>query len=171
MKKDEDWKRLIKGLDSWTSASEIAEGRIEVALTPVESTRRVVVVMTPDQWSRMTGTMWGNFDDAFQDVKRTLLALQPHEGFAVSTRSTGWSLRLSPPFPSRLSSPPSLAVNGWRMTPTVGSRVASRTSRSLANVTDDGPVLPRPARSCREKYAVVPMSGLCPASRGRRPAA
>jgi hypothetical protein len=29
--------------------------------------------MTPDQWGDMSGVMWGAFDDAVKDVKRTLL--------------------------------------------------------------------------------------------------
>ncbi len=42
-----------------------------------------MVVMTPDEWDDMAGVMWGNFEDAVEDVKRTLLALLPQEGFAV----------------------------------------------------------------------------------------
>jgi hypothetical protein len=29
------------------------------------------------------GVKWGDFDDAVEDVRRTLLALRPEEGFAV----------------------------------------------------------------------------------------
>lgn len=77
------WKRLVEHLDAWSAASEIARGRIEVSVPHATGRRQAVVVMTPEQWDDMTGVMWGNVDDAVEDVKRTLLALQPHEGFAV----------------------------------------------------------------------------------------
>lgn len=101
MEQDDDWKRLVETLDAWTSASEIAVGQIDVSLPHGGASRHVVVVMTPDQWNCMTGTMWGNFDDAFEDVKRTLLNLQPHEGFAVYSQ-----YRLEPSTDPTLPDPP-----------------------------------------------------------------
>ena len=78
------WERLIESLNNWTSASETGAGQIEVAL-PDNSVpaRHVVIVMTPDEWDQMVTVMWGNFDGAFQDVKRTLLTMQPDDHFAV----------------------------------------------------------------------------------------
>lgn len=39
--------------------------------------------MTPGEWNDMVSVMWGSFDDAIDDVKRSLQRLKPHEGFAV----------------------------------------------------------------------------------------
>lgn len=66
----------------------------------------------------MSGVMWGNFDDALKDVKRTLLALRPHEQFAVYCQ-----YRLEPsteetlPEPSRFTAEPS---GKWTASPTNG---------------------------------------------------
>lgn len=43
----------------------------------------MVIVMTPAEWVDMFSVAWGNVDDAFDSVKRTLLELEPHQGFAV----------------------------------------------------------------------------------------
>jgi hypothetical protein len=77
------WERLVESLNSWTSATEIAAGRIEVVLLGDEAERRAVIVMTPDEWDEMAAVMWGNVDDAVADVKRTLGRLRPDEQFAV----------------------------------------------------------------------------------------
>lgn len=64
------WGRLIVSLNQWTSAAEVAPGRVEVLFPSSEgSCRRVVIVMTPDEWGDMASVMWRNFDDAVQDVK------------------------------------------------------------------------------------------------------
>ena len=39
--------------------------------------------MTPEEWDDMTGTMWGSFDAAVEDVKRSVRNLRPDQGFAV----------------------------------------------------------------------------------------
>ena len=78
------WERLIESLDGWTCATEIAPGTIEVALPANETeSRRVHIVMSPQEWTDMASVAWGDVDDAVHDVKQTLLRLQPHEGFAV----------------------------------------------------------------------------------------
>ena len=78
-----DWNCLVEALDAWTSAVEIAPDQIEVALGGDGTSRHAVIVMTPDQWNAMAGVMWGDFDNAVEEVKATLLRLQTHEGFAV----------------------------------------------------------------------------------------
>lgn len=86
MQATDDWQGLVDALDAldaWTSATEIASGRIEVALPQDLAGRRVVVVMTPAEWEDMSGVMWGSFEDALGEVKQTLSELQPHERFAV----------------------------------------------------------------------------------------
>jgi hypothetical protein len=82
MQATNDWQRLVAALDAWSSATEIAPARIEVAL-PQDQAGRVVVVMTPTEWEEMSGVMWGSFEDALGEVKQTLSELQPHERFAV----------------------------------------------------------------------------------------
>ncbi len=78
------WRRLVRDLDGWSSASEVAPGRIRV-LVPKDcgGRRPVVIVMTPEQWVDMFSVAHGSVDAAFERVKQTLLALRPHEGFAV----------------------------------------------------------------------------------------
>ena len=83
MSDDDDWRRLVEALDGWTSASAIAAGRIEVSLPDDTDGHRAVIVMTPDEWDDLVGVMWGSFEDAVDDVVRTLQRLQPHETFAV----------------------------------------------------------------------------------------
>jgi len=94
-----EWRRLVEALDAWTSATAVAAGRIEVTL-PGHGSRQVVIVMTPGEWSGMAGTMWGSFDAAVEDVKRSLRDLRPHQGFAVyhQYRLEGSSTPSLPPF-------------------------------------------------------------------------
>lgn len=42
-----------------------------------------MVVITPAQWEDMSTVAHGSFESALDRVKRTLLAMKPHEGFAV----------------------------------------------------------------------------------------
>jgi hypothetical protein len=67
------------------------------------SGRHVLIVMAPDEWDDMAGVMWGNFDDAVEDVKRTLLTLRPEDRFAVYS-----DYRLEPSTSDALSEPPEL---------------------------------------------------------------
>jgi len=84
----------------------------------------------------MAGVMWGDFDAAVDEVKRTLLGLQPQEGFAVygeyqlepSTEST---------LPESADSTPSLTGSGWPMTMRVGLRLGSRTELKLTKTADN----------------------------------
>ena len=78
------WRRLVRDLDGWSSATEVAPGRIRVLVPKVGGGRRpVVIVMTPEQWVDMVSVAHGSVEPAFDRVKQTLLALRPHEGFAV----------------------------------------------------------------------------------------
>lgn len=79
----DDWQRLIGALDAWTPAAGVAPGQIQVTLHQDETSRQVLIVMTPEEWDDMVRVMWGNFDDALDDVKRTLKNLRPEERFAV----------------------------------------------------------------------------------------
>ena len=101
MEPEDNWKRLVGALDAWTWAAEIAPGRIEVSVPHGGGSRHVLIVMTPDEWDAMAGVMWGNFDDAVEDAKRTLLALRPDEGFAVYS-----DYRLEPSTAAALPEPP-----------------------------------------------------------------
>ena len=76
------WTRLLRALDEWGSAVEVAPGRIEAAVPG--SGRRVVVVMTPEQWSEdVAGVGFGREREAIEYVKDTLLALGPDQSYAV----------------------------------------------------------------------------------------
>ena len=48
----------------------------------------MVIVMSPTEWEDMFTVAHGNFDSAFGRVKQILLAMEPHEGFAVYTDYT-----------------------------------------------------------------------------------
>ena len=78
----DDWARLIEALDAWTSASEIAPGQIESLCVQDETTRQVVIVMTPDQWDDMPGAM-GATSTVRSETSKNLQRLQSHERFAV----------------------------------------------------------------------------------------
>ncbi|WP_457189874.1 hypothetical protein [Nocardioides sp. P5_E3] len=79
-----DYERLVRDLDGWTSASQPAPGRIRVEVPqPGRGHRTVVIVMTTAQWEDMSSVDYGSFEAALDGVKRTLLALKPHERFAV----------------------------------------------------------------------------------------
>jgi len=78
------YQRLVRDLDGWTSASQSAPGRIRVSVPqPGPGRRTVVIVMTPIEWEDMFSVAHGSFGSAVDQVKQTLLSLQPHEGFAV----------------------------------------------------------------------------------------
>ncbi|WP_231249780.1 hypothetical protein [Nocardioides furvisabuli] len=80
------WRRLVRDLDRWSSASAVAPDRIRVLVTKEGGGQRpVVIVMTPEHWGDMIGVAHGSFESALDRVKQTLLALRPHEGFAVYT--------------------------------------------------------------------------------------
>ena len=80
----QDYERLVRDLDGWTSASQPAPGRIRVSVPQAgHGHRTVTVVMTPADWENMSRVAHGNFESALDRVKQTLLALKPHERFAV----------------------------------------------------------------------------------------
>ena len=111
MEREDTWKRLVGSLDAWTWATETAPGRIEVSVPRGGGSRHVLIVMTPDEWDDMASVMWGNYDDAVADVKRTLLALRPEEGFAVYS-----DYRLEPSTAAALPEPPEFIPEpggGW----------------------------------------------------------
>ncbi|RYB96182.1 hypothetical protein EUA06_00935 [Nocardioides glacieisoli] len=78
------YRRLVRDLDGWSSAAEVAPGRIRVSVRQAGGgCRTVVIVMTPAEWENMFTVAHGSFDSAFDRVKQTLLAMKPHERFAV----------------------------------------------------------------------------------------
>jgi hypothetical protein len=81
---EEQWQRLIEFLDSWCHVTDVASGHIEVLLPmPGGHERGVTILMTPDQWDDMASVMWGNFDDAAQAVRRSLLTLRGKDRYLV----------------------------------------------------------------------------------------
>ena len=84
MDAEKDYERLVRDLEGWTAASRPAPGRIRVKVPQAaRGHRTVVIVMTPAEWENMFTVAHGSFEGALDRVKRTLLALKPHEGFAV----------------------------------------------------------------------------------------
>lgn len=80
----QDYERLVRDLDGWTSASQPAPGRIRVSIPHAGRGRRTVtIVMTPAEWEMMATVAHGSFESALDRVKQTLLALKPLERFAV----------------------------------------------------------------------------------------
>jgi hypothetical protein len=78
------WERLIAALDEWTSAHEVGPGRIEVVLPDTGTgSRSAQIVMTPEQWSDMAGTVFGGFDYAFDYVTETLAGMREPDIFAI----------------------------------------------------------------------------------------
>lgn len=74
---------LLSGLDSLGSARELSAGQVEVWVTRGRDRRRVVVVMTAEEWDEMASVRWGDADDALADVKRTVSSLGAEHPYAV----------------------------------------------------------------------------------------
>lgn len=78
------YRRLVRDLDGWSAASQLAPGRIRVSVPQADGRgRTVVIVMTPAEWESMFAVAHGSVNSAFDRVKQTLLSMEPHEGFAV----------------------------------------------------------------------------------------
>lgn len=81
---DSGYRRLIRDLDGWSSAVQVAPDRIRVTVPqPGRGSRRVTIVMTPEEWLDMWSVAHGRFESALDRVKEILLALRPDERFAV----------------------------------------------------------------------------------------
>lgn len=78
-----NWKLLVAALDDWATARVLAPGEIEVTFDQNGASRRVVIVMTPDEWEDMWSVMWGDFGAALDDVRSTLASLRSGENHAV----------------------------------------------------------------------------------------
>jgi hypothetical protein len=81
---ERSWYDLVAALDDWTAATVVTADTIEVALPAGDGPgRRVLVMVTPDEWDGMTGVMWGSFENAVEDVKQTLREMGESDGYAV----------------------------------------------------------------------------------------
>lgn len=80
----QEWERLIERLNAWATATAESEDRIRVTLNDDDGSRRDVLVhLSPDQWSDMSGTMWGSFEDAAREVEVALRDLPSDHGHLV----------------------------------------------------------------------------------------
>lgn len=78
-----DYQELVNALDEWTSAAEVAPGRIEVSIPDGTDSRTVTIVMTEDEWDDVVGPMWASVTDAIADVIRILLTMTPDQDYAL----------------------------------------------------------------------------------------
>ncbi|WP_193614608.1 hypothetical protein [Nocardioides lijunqiniae] len=84
MELDGSWHDLVAALDDWTAASALSDRTIDVALPSDDGPgRRLMVVLTPDEWEDMTDVMWGSFEAAVEEVKQTLREMGADDAFAV----------------------------------------------------------------------------------------
>lgn len=80
----QEWKRLVARLNTWANAVAESEDRIRVSLANDDGPHRDVTIhMTPHQWSDMSGTMWGSFEEGAREVERSLEELPPDHGHLV----------------------------------------------------------------------------------------
>lgn len=78
------WERLIEILNGFARASAVGPDRIHVTLADrVGSKRDVDILMSPDQWSDLNGTIWGSFDDAVRQIKESLDDLPAGHPFLI----------------------------------------------------------------------------------------
>lgn len=76
----ERWQRLVRDLDEWTSASEVAPGWIEVVR---RDGRTATVVMTADEYDSMLGIMAMSAEEGRDHVRAVLESLGPDESYVV----------------------------------------------------------------------------------------
>lgn len=67
------WERLLESLNTWGTAVETAPGRIEMTYDVDGVARRAEIIMRPDEWDDYASTIWGNFDDAADAVRRMIV--------------------------------------------------------------------------------------------------
>ena len=68
----QDYERLVRDLDGWTSASQPAPGHIRVSVPHAgHGHRTVTIVMTPAEWEMMATVAHGSFESALDRVKQT----------------------------------------------------------------------------------------------------
>ncbi|MGH1564553.1 hypothetical protein [Mumia sp. DW29H23] len=84
MNYDRLWERLLEYLNTWGTAVEATPGRIEMSYEDADGVaRRVEIVMRPDEWEDYAGTMWGDFDDAANAVRRMIVEAPADMPFRV----------------------------------------------------------------------------------------
>ncbi len=77
---DRAWDHLVKSLNSWADAREVAGG-IEVSFAAPSGARRTVeIVMTPEDWDELSEVIRR---ESAASVKERLLALEAGEPFLV----------------------------------------------------------------------------------------
>ncbi len=78
------WQRLLEHLDTWASAREVAPGRIAVDWLHAEGDRRTTeIVMTRHEWDDMVTVAYGDFDQAAEKVRRSVMALPAARRYLV----------------------------------------------------------------------------------------
>jgi len=80
-----NWNRLVDGLDRWTAATAVAEGRVRVQLpdTATSGQEHVDIVMSPSDWNVWSSTVSGSFETAFEDVQRAVVEVGGSHPFLV----------------------------------------------------------------------------------------
>lgn len=99
------WERLIDYLDAFASASAVGPDRIHVRMNDREGTTHdVIIIMSPDEWSDLYSTIWGNFDDAALQIKESLETLPAEHPFLIYR-----TYELHPSKTERIAEDPELA--------------------------------------------------------------
>lgn len=75
------WDELLTFLGSLGQAREISPGRIQLHVR--DTGHDVEIIMTRDEWVEMSTVKWGDFTDAAEDIKRTVLATGADDRFLI----------------------------------------------------------------------------------------
>jgi hypothetical protein len=78
------WERLLEHIDTWASAREIGPGRIAVNWQHADGDRHTTeLVMTPHEWDDMVTVVYGDFDQAAEKVRYSVLDLPAGQRYLV----------------------------------------------------------------------------------------
>jgi hypothetical protein len=78
------WERLLERLDTWANARELGPGRIAIDwLHPDGNGRTTELVMTRDEWDDVVTVLYGDFDQAAEHVRRSVMGVPADQRYLV----------------------------------------------------------------------------------------